>query len=167
MKLATLARLLLPMALRYAERHKPNFKVGGEENPYLVRWYLIPRNKYFNVYLHNMLRDDDDVLHDHPWWSLSLALTDGLCEFYQPKPHKVHPDVCKMVRFIYQGSVIFRSSRFAHQLVLAKPAWTIFITGPVLRDWGFWCPKGFRHFKDYVAVKDGVSKVGRGCGEMN
>ena len=36
------------------------------------------------------------------------------------------------------------------------------------RTWGFWCPHGWRKFKDFVALKidrdgRGVSSVGRGC----
>ncbi len=39
---------------------KPDFIIGGPENPYLLRWYLIPQNRFFNVYLHKILRSDDD-----------------------------------------------------------------------------------------------------------
>src|SRR3546814_20880058 len=53
----------------------PSFVIGGEDNPYLRRWYIIPRNRWFNVYLHEFLRDDDDrALHDHPWVNLSILL---------------------------------------------------------------------------------------------
>src|SRR3546814_8204117 len=45
----------LPISLR-----KPDITIGGEDNPYLRRWYIIPRNRWFNVYLHEFLRDDDD-----------------------------------------------------------------------------------------------------------
>ena len=39
------------------------------------RWWVIPRNKWFNVYLHHFLRSDDDrALHDQPWWNLSILL---------------------------------------------------------------------------------------------
>src|SRR3546814_13935116 len=60
----------LPISLR-----KPDITIGGEDNPYLRRWYIIPRNRWFNVYLHEFLRDDDDrALHDHPWVNLSILL---------------------------------------------------------------------------------------------
>ena len=34
--------------------------VGGDADPYLRRWWLIPRNRIFNVYLHHFMRSDDD-----------------------------------------------------------------------------------------------------------
>ena len=42
----------------------PHMVIGGAEDPYLLRWYLIPRNPFVNVYLHKFLRSDDDrALH--------------------------------------------------------------------------------------------------------
>lgn len=58
---------------------KPDFVIGDLSNPYLLRWWVIPRNRFFNVYLHKFLRDDDDrALHDHPWWSMSIILSSTL-----------------------------------------------------------------------------------------
>ena len=53
----------------------PDLVIGGWDDPYLLRWWLIPRNRWFNVYLHLFLRSDDDrALHDHPWFNLSFLL---------------------------------------------------------------------------------------------
>jgi hypothetical protein len=42
------------------------------------RWWVIPRNKFFNIYLHHFLHSDDDrALHDHPWWNVSILLRSG------------------------------------------------------------------------------------------
>jgi hypothetical protein len=49
-------------------KRRPDFIIGGADNPYLLRWWIIPRNRWCNVYLHKILRDDDPrALHDHPW----------------------------------------------------------------------------------------------------
>src|SRR4051795_4015193 len=78
---------------------EPDFYIGGKVNPYLVRWWVIPRNRFFNVYLHKFLRDDDDrALHDHPWISLSFILRGGYIE-HTPgdvvirwaDPHRLYP----------------------------------------------------------------------------
>lgn len=54
---------------------EPDFIIGGAADPYVRRWWLIPRNPVLNVYLHEFLRSDDDLaLHDHPWWNASLLL---------------------------------------------------------------------------------------------
>lgn len=52
-----------------------DFIIGGAENPYIYRWWVIPRNTIFNIYLHKIVRDDDDrALHDHPWVNCSIIL---------------------------------------------------------------------------------------------
>lgn len=48
---------------------------GGPKRDYLKRWHMIPRNPWFNIYLHYFVHGDDDrALHDHPWASASLLL---------------------------------------------------------------------------------------------
>lgn len=136
---------------------KADFIIGGEERPYLFRWYVIPRNPWFNIYLHKIVRSDDDrALHDHPWWNVSIILRGGYVEV-TPK------------KWIWRvrGAVIFRAARTLHRLVLTDSfpeCWTLFITGPRIRDWGFACPKGWVHWKDFTGGRNG-ELVGRGCGE--
>lgn len=64
-----------------ATRRPPDFVIGGAERPYLLRWWLIPRNPVFNVYLHQFMRSDDDrALHDHPWANCSVLLRGAYTE---------------------------------------------------------------------------------------
>lgn len=60
----------------------PDVVIGGHERPYLLRWFVIPRNPVFNVYLHMFLRSDDDrALHDHPWlFNASVMIYGGYVE---------------------------------------------------------------------------------------
>jgi len=133
----------------------PDFVVGDPARPYLLRWFLIPRNDVFNVYYHRFLRDDDDVLHDHPWPSFSIMISGQLVE--------VTPQGAQLIG---AGDCIYRGPDYAHrlQLINGAPVETLFITGPKLREWGFHCPGGFVHWRDFVAENPGES--GRGCGEM-
>lgn len=160
---------------------QPDFIVGHVDNPYMHRWWIIPRNKYFNIYLHHFLRSDEDrALHDHPWWNLSLLLKGRYIE-HMPKYPKAwvsqgNREVIKKVR--YPGMPIFRNAKSVHRIELFKdgsynplrvPAlgekatWTLFLTGPVIRDWGFWCPKGWVFWKKFVATYEGGNDVGAGC----
>ena len=129
---------------------QPDFVIGSPDDPYLCRWWVIPRNKFFNIYLHKTLKDDDvRALHDHPWLNISLLLKGGLGEIYG-KDNKVR---C-FRRFI----PIFRRAVGRHRLFIpvgAEFAWTLFITGPTIRDWGFHCPKGWVVWKDFVAENPG------------
>ena len=36
---------------------KPDFVIGGHDDPYMLRWWIIPRNRFFNIYLHKFLHD--------------------------------------------------------------------------------------------------------------
>jgi hypothetical protein len=160
MRSRTLARTIAWL-LRDKLATKPDFIIGGAEQPYLLRWYLIPRNRWFNIYLHRIVRSDDDrALHDHPWWSVSLCL-DGFMFEALPDNHG---------RAVYQGDIVCRSATALHRLILlaGQPCTTLFITGPRIREWGFQCPQGWRHWKIFTGYDEtGDSrKVGRGCGEL-
>lgn len=134
-------------------KRKPDFVIGDN---YMHRWWIIPRNKYFNIYLHKIMHDDDDrALHDHPWWSVSFLLKGQLKEVLKNG----------VFRFPKRFVPVFRSSKLAHRLeVVDSPAWTLFVTGRVKRKWGFHCPKGWVRWEDFVA-KDDAGQIGRGCGE--
>lgn len=114
---------------------RPDMELEG----YLSRWWIIPRNQFFNIYLHNFVGDDDDrAAHDHPWWSFSFLLKGRLQEevqVHQPHGHRYEASV----RTIKWLAPYFREATHAHIMRLqTKNAWTLFITGPRIREWGFW-----------------------------
>lgn len=136
----------------------PDFTIGPEDSPYMLRWWVTPRNRFFNIYLHHILQDDDDrALHDHPWWSLSFCLAGSLFEHYEKN------DVARW-RFIRPGAIVFRNGKMPHRLELisSEPAITVFITGPRFREWGFHCPQGWRHWRDFT-VPGKPGQRGPGC----
>lgn len=151
--------------LRRLERVKyarpPDVIIGGHADPYLLRWYLIPRNPLFNIYLHQFLRSDDDrALHDHPWINASLLL-DGSYTEHTIAAGGIH---CQTVR--NAGDVVLRGAKTAHRIELhAGPCTTLFITGPRVRAWYFHCPeRGLVHWRDFVDARD-EGAVGKGCNQ--
>jgi hypothetical protein len=116
---------------------------GDQHIGYLRRWYLIPKNRYFNIYLHNILRSDQDhELHDHPWHSLSFLLQGEMREWHANGVKNIH-------RFL----PVFRRARFAHRLERVQgDIWTIFITGPKIREWGFHTFAGWVHWKTFLKI---------------
>ena len=137
---------------KYASANKPDFIIGED---YLLRWWLIPRNRVFNVYLHRVTGNDiDRALHDHPWINVSIILQNGYLEIRQSSATIRKP-----------GHMIFRLPKTPHRLeVLGDniPVWSLFITGPRVREWGFLCPAGWRHWEDFTDPKD-KGQIGRGC----
>lgn len=142
---------------RVAQR-PPDFVIGGSENPYLLRWWIIPRNRFFNVYLHRFLRSDDDrALHDHPWINVSRVLAGEYTE-WRIAAGGVHHS-----RVMRRGDMRLRLPRTAHRVELhAGPCWSLFVTGPVVRNWGFHCPAGWRPWQLFTDARD-RGAVGRGC----
>lgn len=139
---------------------KPHLYIGGAENPYMLRWYLFPRNPWLNLYLHKFMRDDDDrALHDHPWWFVSVLLRGSYTEW------RGFPETELVSRKRIFPSIAFRSAETRHRVTLpGGPCWTLVLTGPKKRTWGFWCPKGFVPWFDFVDKTD-EGNIGRGCGE--
>ncbi len=187
----------------------PDFVVQAPNGEvYLNRWHLIPKNRWFNIYLHHFLRSDDDrALHDHPWWNASILLTGEYTEI-TPGPDEecyycagtgtanyfttAPPVACsrcdggRLERRTYIRTsrkawrpwapwrVTVRRPETLHRVELVAswatetfyretPIWTLFITGPRLREWGFDCPHGWRSSEDYLTVTPGGNKIGKGC----
>lgn len=129
----------------------PDFVIGDD---YLRRWWVIPRNPYANVYLHEILHSDDvRALHDHPWDNRTFVLEGGYIE---------HTPQGIFERKV--GDIIERKATDAHRLEVPTGgrAVSIFMTGPIIREWGFHCPQGWRHWKEFVDERD-TGKIGRGC----
>lgn len=151
-------RRLKRMAIRTSMARKPDFLIGGESDPYLKRWWIVPRNRWFNIYLHHFLRSDDDrALHDHPWWNVSI-LIDG--EYTE---HTIAAGGVNVRNVYRSGNLKFRTAGAAHRVELRTGScWTLFITGPIVREWGFHCPQGWRPWKQFVDSRD-RGAIGRGC----
>jgi len=144
-----------------------DFVIGDPSAPYLRRWWLIPRNRWLNVYLHHFCRSDDDrALHDHPWWWCSVILTNpGYREITPRGAYWRKPWRPRFGRATALHRVALFQRTNADGADLAEiPVWTLFMTGPRIRDWGFACPQGWRHWRDFVSVRPGGNDTGRGCG---
>lgn len=153
------------MVQRVVRVRKPNVYIGGEENPYLVRWHVIPRNRFFNIYLNELHRSDDDrAMHDHPWWWASFMLREGYIEIHDDG--WTHHEV---------GRFRIRGAMYRHRLEIYWPdtrpfrtfmgedtnPLTLFFTGPKIREWGFHCPQGWRHWREFTDASG--SRIGKGC----
>ena len=161
-----LTRALLRRAERVISSRPPDMVIGSGGAPYMNRWWLFRSVKWLPaLYLHEFLHDDDDrALHDHPWFSCSFMLKGMVLEIYAP--HGSDPrDKRRHARRIHKaGDVIWRSARFSHRIeLIGNRSLTLFFVSPNVRRWGFWCPAGWRHWKQYVSADDS-GKIGGGCG---
>lgn len=151
---------------RVMSRRPPDFMIGGHENPYLCRWWLLPRNPFFNIYLHLFLRSDDDrALHDHPWFWASWILSGAYIEHLRSgkSPTRIqgsfrlgHP------WRLHRVELFHRWERNGKAHITELPVVTLFFTGPSIRKWGFQCPQGWVYWKKFVAGSD-KGAIGKGC----
>lgn len=139
-------------------RRPPDVTIGGADHPYMLRWHLIPRNRFFNIYLHHFRRSDDErALHDHPWWNVSWLLNGSYTE------HTIAAGGIAVKKVYSAGALKFRFATAAHRIELTHGyCWSLFITGPKIREWGFHCPNGWKHWSRYTRPgKPG--EIGEGC----
>ena len=147
-------------ALNTACSREPDVIIG--EN-YLRRWHVIPRNKFFNIYLHHFIGSDDDrALHCHPWANLSCLINGRYLE------HTIAAGGTGYRKEYKEGNLKLRNGEYAHRVELfpGETCWTLFITGPKYREWFFHCKKKMVHWMDFTNADD-PSKVGKGCGEYD
>ena len=156
----------------------PDFVIGGKSEPYMWRWWLTPWSGLYRniedadkawwqwivsrlpgIYLHCIMRSDDDrALHDHPWLNVSVVLRGSYLE------HTIAAGGVHEHQRRSAGTIVMRRARTAHRLELdAGPCWSLFFTGIRVRHWGFHCPNGWVHWRDFTNPADGGATVGRGC----
>jgi len=149
----------LDRLIRLHSKRPPDFVIGGAENPYLLRWHIVPREKdTIKVYLHNQLRDDDDrAMHDHPSDNVSMIIKGGYRELTPMGEYLRGP-----------GDIITRRGPELHRLVLHRrgdrpvPSWSLFIMGATYREWGFQCGDRWVHWKEFCDPGN-TGLAGRGC----
>ena len=133
MRLPNFVRVrLLRFARRIMESRPPDRVIGGR---YLSRWHVIPRNRFFNIYLHKTLASDPGRgVHDHPWASVSLHL----------EGERVEVMARGYCRLRVPGDVVFRRATTRHKLWQrdGEPVITLFVTAMRRRRWFFYTPDG-------------------------
>jgi hypothetical protein len=111
----------------------------GRKNPiYLIRFSLLTL-PWLSVKLHRIYLSDDDCMHDHPWSFVSFVLWGGYIE-QTPDGKKLYGP----------GSILWRKAPAIHRLEVFQPATTLVITFRKHRDWGFYTPRGWVFWKDYI-----------------
>lgn len=149
-----------------------------EEVVYLRRFYIF-RSKRFNVYLHRFHRSDDDPdPHDHPWdfWSFILSKgyreqiwafchDDSLDRAGYIRPDPIEPDqfsgsrdTCPGALFgphyeeVKAGDIAWHAATHVHRVLLrpGEKPWTLVITGPTHRPWGFARPTEWVFWREYL-----------------
>lgn len=167
----TLFKRFAAWLIARGQRRAPDFVIQNNQGVYLRRWWLLPRNPIFNLYLHQIVGSDDDrALHCHPWFNVSVILRGHYLERL-PRNQSQDNGFDYVRGFYYDvsreaGQLAFRLGHHRHRLILPAngECWTLFVTGPTYRRWGFYCRHGWMHWAKFVDARD-KGRVGAGCGE--
>jgi len=136
---------------------------------YLERWLLgvgLPgKNTWFTLRLHHFFRSDEDHLHDHPFWFITLVVKGSYedwvecpgCKGKRGHRYEKYVDMpsgpvaatgwrnCIFCGGTGQvvgtrmtpGTIRYRPALHRHRVV-TDGCWTLVLSGPKIRDWGFW-----------------------------
>lgn len=111
--------------------------LGKTGCPYVIRWAIVTR--WFSVRLHHWLRSDDlRHPHDHAWWFWSFVLWGRVWDRTLGGDRERR--WLSLSRF---------GPEHQHSVVVHRPAWTLLLTGPERREWGYWVDGKFRRRNKY------------------
>lgn len=114
-------------------------QLGLPECPYVIRWRVEARG-LGSVRLHHWLGPDDDrAFHDHPWWFVTFVIKGGYTDRNQAGDGHTRNDR------VQAPAVRYRPALHRHTVIPDRGgAWTVLVTGPRSRTWGFWKDGKFR-----------------------
>jgi hypothetical protein len=113
------------------------FDIANAAGNVFMRRYKLLKTNSGNVYLHEILRSDEDMcLHDHPWSFITIILRGGYREQLPRGKFWRRP-----------GQLLIRPAQTAHRVEVDRPAWSLVIVSRKWRDWGFFTRDGWRAFR--------------------
>lgn len=108
----------------------------GKE-PYLVRYYLLFKERQnfpFNIFIHHIIKSDEEDLHDHPWSFITFILRGGYYETTLTSKKE------KTTTWYPAGSWRKVKSNHLHRIQIqpgSTGCWTLFIPFRREKKWGF------------------------------
>lgn len=101
--------------------------IGLQECPYMRRWVL--DFGAFAIRVHRWQSSDDTrAFHDHAWNFTTIVLRGSYVDISD------HGE-----DLLTAGSVRYRPATHRHTVKILRPGtWTLVVSGPVIRRWGFW-----------------------------
>lgn len=158
---------LVPYKMEDSETDITCGKVSFIKRP--IAWVL--QSLGIAVRVHKILRSDiGGDFHNHPWNFVSVLLMGNYSEV-TPCYNKNDFYVGELETYYHQGSILFRNHSHMHRLNLVDktvlgnchthflPVWTLFITGPKKRKWGFLIhPSNIISYNDYFKTLKGKNE---------
>ena len=161
-------RWLMPLCAIYAHEFCRDDDDVPHDHPYLINISWILRIGYFEHQFSPLARRMSKQGFDPDYRS------DLIC-FWRPEgaiiwrlgwtAHRVQLKVFNVAQISGQSFVISEGMAVKDMVRRVPHPITLFFCGPRVREWGFYCPQGWKHYKDYIAPTSYGNRVGKGCGE--
>lgn len=132
--------------------------VSKEGKVHFRRWRILA-TPWFNIYIHNILRSDEDAdPHDHPWSFLSIILWGGYMEAWLGayEDWRYHEGQALRNSRRSPGTMVYHHAKDFHKITLLKDsAWTLVFTfGKRRPSWGYQTRHGWIDHKAYRQLKN-------------
>lgn len=134
-------KALLAKANAIMTSREPDFIIRPAGRDQTLRWHVIPRNRWFNIYVHKWIESDDDrAPHDHPYHNASILLEGHYVEWMLRHPHAVAAGDTRERPFMRrQGHIYLRKAMTAHRVELREYVTEDYRgdTITMIHPWGF------------------------------
>jgi hypothetical protein len=119
------------------------------------RRYRIISSPWFNIYIHHILKSDEDLHpHSHPFDFISIILYGGYEEVRHINTSNRLIDYLG-VKTIVKWFTSFKYNEFHKIKLLKNSCVTLVFTGPrITKDWGYLTEKGFIQHEEYRKRKN-------------
>jgi len=156
-----LVEKLITFVLRLVRRRKDVFvnivkTVNGLKLLYMRRWFVY-ENAKGSLYLHRIVRSDEEDPHSHPWSWSSFIVWGGYYDFAYKVVHGLHGH--KWLQMEVERTKIFhvyhRPATHLHKVQLFKPSWSLVWVGKFdkVQEWGFTLSDGtFVPWREYLKL---------------
>lgn len=134
-------------------------EIVSKEGVVHFRRYRLLRTPWFNIYIHNILKSDEDSdPHDHPWGFIAFMFWGSYLEewlgAYEDYRYWAGAELRQDIRSF--GSVYYHPAKDFHKITLKSPSvWTlVFASGRKRPGWGYQTRHGWINFRDYRQLKN-------------
>jgi hypothetical protein len=94
--------------------------------------YRLLATPFLNIYVHRLCKSDREKhMHDHPWSFITLILWRGYMEYMESYPEGISR---KWLHIVYHKAEEVHKFKLLDE---TKSTWTLVITGPRRREWGY------------------------------
>jgi hypothetical protein len=136
-------------------------EIVSKEGKVHFRRYRLLATPWFNIYIHQILKSDEEAhMHDHPWHFQSYIIKGSYAEKWTEYPDHLYAfesvwSSKPAMEGLAPRRVIRHHARDAHKITLLTPdVWTFVITWGRKRLWGYQTEQGWIDFKTYRELKD-------------